>query len=89
MKLSNLVAAMIAAGALVSLTATVAHSAPAPAPARDYVVRAVPASSNPHEVFFRLVKIPKTPPVAEDGDHRVMKDRATAHHPVAGRTPKG
>ena len=91
MKLSTLLAATIAAGALVSLVATVAHSAPASAPAadRDYGVRAVPASSNPHEVFMRFVEVPRTPAVAENRDRRELKDRDKAPGAATARPPTG
>ena len=87
MKLSNLLAGTIAAGALASLVATIASSAHAAD--RDYVVRAVPASSGPHEVFMRLVKVPKVPADAENHDDRAMQHRVTSHDRDAARTPKG
>ena len=73
MKISTVLLAVLAATTL----AAASHATAAPAPERDYVVRAVPASPNGKDVFKRLVKVPKEP--------RTQAHAATCECPMPGR----
>jgi hypothetical protein len=95
MQISKLIPAALAA---LTITGFAAVASAAPGNDGDYVTRAVPASSNPHEVFMRLVKVPKTRAVADNGDRAMMTDHAAMRamcermmreHHDATQAPKG
>lgn len=93
MILSATLAAATLAGVAISASANAA-----PAADRDYIERAVPSSSNPHDVFKRIVKVPRTPATAEAHDGSMMRGHAAmraacdcmaGEHRGAAPAPKG
>jgi hypothetical protein len=72
----NLQTLLPAAPAALTITGFAAAASAAPAADGDSVIRAVAASPGLHEVFMRLVKVPKSRSLAETGGRRMMRDDA-------------
>ena len=93
MKLSSLLSATLATSTLAALAIASGANA-SPTADRDYVTRAVPSSSNQHDVFKRLVKVPRTlaTAAARDAmmpDHAAMCARMMEEPDPAAPAPKG